>query len=285
MFRLAGAGRDRLRPRPGRPVRHPRCRKHRRFFSSRQRRVRRGAVRHAAGGGARAFPVRGHSGHPGRTSAADGKPVAESALDRRPRSAVRGSAAGDRAQARPGCPGAARRSGQHPRLRQPSATRIGSARTADPERMDCSSWVPSTRWRPGSSSSSTGFRRPASRPAALRAAGHSRRSLQPRGSESDMIDWLFGIPSAPSLRGRLRDSHHRLRASRCGGLRRAPTTRGSSVGTRMPPHRGSRAPPDGSDSVHGAQRTGRGNPTRHAPAVDIAAVHGGTRASGRKTWG
>ena len=68
---------------------------------------------------------------------ADGKPVAESAFDRRPCSAVRGRAAGDRTQARPGCSGAARRSGQHPRLRKPAATRIGSARAADPER-----WAP-----------------------------------------------------------------------------------------------------------------------------------------------
>ena len=90
-----------------------------------------------ARGGSGALPVRGCSGHPGRASAADGKPVAESAFDRRPRSAIRGSVAGDRTQARPGCSGAARRSGQHPRLRKPSATRIGSPRAADPER-----WAP-----------------------------------------------------------------------------------------------------------------------------------------------
>lgn len=59
MFRLAGASRDRLRPRPGRPVCHPRCRKHRRFLSSRQCRVRRGAVRYPAGRGSGALPVRG----------------------------------------------------------------------------------------------------------------------------------------------------------------------------------------------------------------------------------
>ena len=63
VFRLARAGRDRLRPGPGRPVRHPRRRQHRRLLASRQRRVRRRAVRHAARGRAGSLPVRGGSGH------------------------------------------------------------------------------------------------------------------------------------------------------------------------------------------------------------------------------
>lgn len=133
VFRLAGPSRDRLRPRPGRPVRHPRCRQHRRFFSSWQRRVRRGAVPYPAGGGSGALPVRGYPGNPGRTSAADGLPVAEPAFDRRPYSAIRGNVTRDRAQARPGRSGARVRSGQYPRLSEPSATRLGSPRAAGPE--------------------------------------------------------------------------------------------------------------------------------------------------------
>ena len=42
------------------------------------------------------------------------------------RSAIRGSLAGDRAQARPECSGAASRPGQHPRFSKPSATWIAS---------------------------------------------------------------------------------------------------------------------------------------------------------------
>ena len=58
LLRLARAGGDRLRPGPRRPLRDPRRRQHRRAVAGRQRRVRRGALRHAAGGGARPLAVR-----------------------------------------------------------------------------------------------------------------------------------------------------------------------------------------------------------------------------------
>ena len=111
---------------PGRPVCHPRCRKHCRFLTNRQRRVRRRAVRHTARRGPGPFALRRCFGHNRGTKPAKRKPVAESAFDRRPRSAIGGSIVGDGTRGRPRCSGAARRSGQRPRLRKPSPTRIGS---------------------------------------------------------------------------------------------------------------------------------------------------------------
>ncbi len=121
---------------------HPRGRKHRRRFASRQRRFRRGAVRRTVGSGSGTFPVRGYPRHPGRAATDHGKPVAESAFDCRPGPAVRGAVTGDSAQARCGRSGAARRSGQYRRLRKPSATWIRNSRGSDSAR-----WPPRRRCR------------------------------------------------------------------------------------------------------------------------------------------
>ena len=91
LLRLARAGRDRLRPGARRPVRHPRRRQHRRAVAGRQRRVRGGALRHAARRRARALAVRRDPGDARGAEAADRQPVAQPALDRRPRPARRSS--------------------------------------------------------------------------------------------------------------------------------------------------------------------------------------------------
>ena len=81
---LAGAGRDRLRPGPRRPLRHPRRRQHRRAFPGRQRRVRGGALRYAPGGRARPLAVRGDPGDARGARSGRRRSVEEPALDRRP---------------------------------------------------------------------------------------------------------------------------------------------------------------------------------------------------------
>ena len=76
MLRLPGAGGNRLRSGPRRPVCRPRCGQHRRRLAGRQRRVCRRPVRHAAGRRARAHEVRGCRRDPGPAAAAGGEAVA-----------------------------------------------------------------------------------------------------------------------------------------------------------------------------------------------------------------
>ena len=70
-----------------------------------------------------------------------------------------------------------RRARQHPRVRGPSAPRLGDPRAADPERTGSSSSAPSTRSRPGSSSSSTRSRAPTEAQAAATRKPMHRNTL------------------------------------------------------------------------------------------------------------
>ena len=151
--------RDRLRPRLGRSLRHPRCRKHRRVLSNRQRGICRRTVRHTARCGFGSLAMRSCSCYVGRTHEAEGEAVAESSIDRGPHSPIGGRVARDGTEARFGGPCAARRSREHPRLRKPAATRLRSSRGADPKTDACWSWAPSILWKPGSLISSTVCRR------------------------------------------------------------------------------------------------------------------------------
>ena len=60
LLRFESARGDRLRSRPRRSVRHPRSRQYRRSVTNRQRRIRRGAIRHTTGGRPGPFAMRRH---------------------------------------------------------------------------------------------------------------------------------------------------------------------------------------------------------------------------------
>ena len=143
-------GRDRVRSGARRPVRDPGRGEHRRAVAGRQRRVRRGAVQHPAGGRARPFPVRGDRRHAGGAAAAPGEPVAQSPRDRRPRAALGRGAARDRRSRHD--PEALVRQAVRANIRASADhLRHGSegAGATDRRATDCWSSVPSIRWRPG----------------------------------------------------------------------------------------------------------------------------------------
>ena len=128
LFRLARAGRDRVRPGSRRPVRDPRRRQHRRAVAGRQRGVRGRSLRHSPRGRRRPLAMRRDHGDHRAAAQAERPALSQPAVDRGPRAPVGGEPARGEAGLRRPRARAPRRAREHPRVGQSSAPRLAAAR-------------------------------------------------------------------------------------------------------------------------------------------------------------